>query len=74
MNTQKQQRHPRSPYQSAFDNTTAIIEYAARYLRHGYMNETVDEAAEQCSLDLMDRSAKSKFKREVQKLQTETQN
>jgi hypothetical protein len=69
MNRQTQQHRNVLPFSPGrFDNTAAVREYAIRFVRHGYVNETEAEAAEQCALDLMDRSAKNKFKAEVRKL------
>jgi hypothetical protein len=49
-------------------NKTLVTLYAEKYLRHGYMNESVDDAARQCAADLMDTSARLRFKREVERL------
>jgi hypothetical protein len=51
-----------------WDDSEAIAAYARRFIADGYLHETLEEAADQCAADLLDASAKRRFKREVRRL------
>ena len=69
LNTEiKETRYP--PHHHGRDHIArAITAYAKHYLAEGHLHSTLEEAAEQCALDVRLRSAKLHFKREVRRLQ-----